>query len=102
VETATEDELAEVLGDRAEENVVERLAALGVTVDEVAEALEDLEYEARFGEERIPMSPKIEEVRSILEELPYLEELGLETAPEEARDDLDGLSIAEGEPNAHP
>jgi len=66
---ATSDEIADLLGDRAEEVLVERISDLGVSLDEVAEALEDFEHQLEYGEEREPSSPKVEDVRIVLEEL---------------------------------
>ena len=47
------DEIAELLVDRADEAIVERVANIGATVDEVAEAIEHLDYQTRFERTRL-------------------------------------------------
>jgi hypothetical protein len=93
---ATADEIADLLGERAEEVVVERIADLGVSLDEVAEALEDFEHQLEYGEEREPSSPRVEDVRIVLEEL-----VEQRPAPIPATDDDDdeheGLTVIDPE-----
>jgi hypothetical protein len=98
---ATIDEIAELIGDRADEAFVDRIANLGPTTDEIAEALDDLEYSRRYGEQRVSGSARVEEVRAILEELPRADPLpeladvdGLEGEDEDIND---GLSIVSGD-----
>ena len=88
---ATADEIGELLEERVDETIVERIANTGASLDEVNEALEDLEYEARFGETRESSSPRVEEVRAILEEVPELTEV--EGEDEEEEDE--GLTLVE-------
>lgn len=83
METASKSEIAELLGTRADEVVIERIAELGVTTDEVSQALDDLEHEARSGETRIAASPKIEEIRTILDELPVIDQIPIAQSEEE-------------------
>ena len=92
--TASADDIAELLGDRADDAIVERIASLGVSTDEVAEALDDLDHERRFGEPRRATSARIEEIRQILEELPP-EEDAQDTLEQELDepDALEGLSV---------
>lgn len=92
---ANADEVAELLGDRADEAIVERIVHLGASLDEVSEALDDLDYQTRFGEPREASSPKIEELRSILEELPYFEDVLAEAAEDE--DEAEGLRVMDPE-----
>lgn len=61
------EEVAALLGD-VDDDVVERIAGTGASVDELGAALDDIDHERRFGERRIPASAKIAEVRGILEE----------------------------------
>ena len=103
---ATEEDIAELLGPRAEESIVERIASTGASIDEVREAFEDLEFQARFAEERPPTSPAVEEVRAILEEMPYFEELAEEAGaggeaeePDQLEDE--GLTLIEPEELQH-
>ena len=93
---ASADEIAELLGDRADDAIVERIVNLGASVDEVAEALDDLEYELRFGEPRTAASAKIDELRQILEELPPDEDALVEPDVRD-EDEHEGLSVVEVE-----
>lgn len=93
---ASADEIAELLGERAEESIVERVANVGASIEEVRDAVEDLDFEVRFGEERTPASPRVKEVRTILEELPYFEDLVPEPAEDED-EELQGLTVIDGE-----
>ena len=91
---ANADEIAELLGDHVDEAIVERIANLGATIDEIAEAVEDLDYQARFGEDQEPSSAKIAEIRAILEELPHYEDLLPETNQEQ-EDEHEGLTVVD-------
>lgn len=89
--SASAEEIAEILGGRATDAIVKRIVKLGASTNEVAEALDDLDYERRSGEPRRAASGKIDEIRQILEEL----SLGgntLEQEPGEA-DELEDLSV---------
>lgn len=66
---ATADEIGELLEERVDETIVERIANTGASLDEVSEAIDDLEYEARFGETRDSSSARVKDVRAILEEV---------------------------------
>jgi hypothetical protein len=68
---ATLDEVAELLGERVDPSIVERILATGASVDQIAEAIEDIEHEVRLDERRVAASPEVAEVRTILEELPF-------------------------------
>lgn len=91
---ATEDEISDLLGDRTDDAIVERIANLDVTVDEVSEAIDDHDHEARFGEARVAASPKIAEIRAILEELPTEENV---LGANDHEDEHEGLTIMEPE-----
>ena len=66
---ATHAEIVELLGD-VDDLFVKRLEDTGATLDEIGQALGDLEDEDRLGEPpRIATSPRVAEVRAILEEL---------------------------------
>jgi hypothetical protein len=92
---ASAEEVAELLGERAEESIVERIAAVGASVDEIHEAVDDLDFQLRFGEPRPPSSPHVKDVRAILEELPYFEDL-LDDGTEED-EEYEGLTVVEAE-----
>jgi hypothetical protein len=67
--TATHAQIVELLGD-VDELYVKRLEDTGASLDEIGEALGDLEDEDRLGEPpRVASSPRVAEVRAILEEL---------------------------------
>jgi len=70
VSPATPEEIAEIFGDDLDESIIERIAATSASIDEIGEAIDDLDYERRYGEQREASSYRIEEVRTILEELP--------------------------------
>ncbi len=93
---ATADEIADLLGERADDTLVERIAAVGASIDEIGEAFDDYEYERRFGETRESSSARVEEVREILEELPQGEDILAESEVEE-KDEIEGLTVIEGE-----
>lgn len=67
--TATHAQIAELLGD-VDDLFVKRIEDTGASLDEIGEALGDLESEDVLGEPaHIPSSPRVAEVRAILEEL---------------------------------
>jgi len=67
--TATHAQIVELLGD-VDELYVKRLEDTGASLDEIGEALGDLEDEERLGEPpRVASSPRVAEVRAILAEL---------------------------------
>jgi DNA-binding transcriptional MerR regulator len=67
--TATHAQIVELLGD-VDDLFVKRLEQTGASLDEIGEALGDLEDEDVLGEPpRIATSPRVAEVRAILEEL---------------------------------
>jgi hypothetical protein len=67
--TASANEVAELLGDRADDAIVERILGFGASIDEVAEAIRDVEFQREYGEEREPSSEKVDELRVMLEEV---------------------------------
>ncbi len=90
---ATADEIGELLEDRAiDETIVERLVSTGASLDEIAEAMEDVEYEARFGEVREASSARIEEVRTLLATLAHDD---LDDDLDEDDEDDEGLTVVE-------
>jgi hypothetical protein len=94
--SASEDEVAELLGERADETIIERIVNTGASIEDVHEAFEDLEFEMRFGEERVAASPMVEEVRRILEELPYFEEVEkVAVADSEEEEEVEGFTVLE-------
>jgi hypothetical protein len=93
---ATFEEIVELLGDeRIDEAFIERVANVGASIDEVGEAVDDLEYERRYGEPREPSSPLVEEVRSILEELPAERSFAEPESEPEAAEENEGLTVIE-------
>ena len=64
------EQVAELLGADPAETIVERLVDTGASIEEITQALADLEYEQQCCEARLPSSDVIAEVRHILEELP--------------------------------
>ena len=66
--TASYEQIVEVLGD-VDPLFVRRVEDTGASLDEIGEALGDLEDEDAGGERRIASSPRVAEVRAILEEL---------------------------------
>lgn len=66
--SATVEEIGELLGyaDRA---LVQQVVDTGASIEEVAAALDDLEEIRRFGESRLPASPRVAQLRRILEPL---------------------------------
>lgn len=64
--TATATELEQLLGE-VDPLVIQRILALRATVDEVDEALADLQDERDAGIRHTPSSPRVAEVREILE-----------------------------------
>ena len=66
--TASYQQIVELLGE-VDPLFVKRIEDTGASVDEIGEALSDVESE-RFGAERRPVSsPRVAEVRAILDEL---------------------------------
>ena len=96
---ASAEDIAELLGDRASDAIVERIANVGATLVEITEALDDYEDEMRFGEERLPSSVRVEEVRTILEELPAEDDdrAGEILAAQNDEDEHEGLRIVEAD-----
>ena len=67
--TATHTQIVELLGD-VDDLFVKRLEDTGASLDEIGEALGDLEDEEVLGEPpHVPSSSRVAEVRSILAEL---------------------------------
>jgi hypothetical protein len=76
--TTTHAQIVELIGD-VDDLFVKRIAATGASLDEIGEALGDLENEDVLGEPpHIPSSPRVAEVRAILEELEDANEDDLE------------------------
>jgi hypothetical protein len=66
---ATSDEVAALLGE-LDPFIMERILAVGASVDEIDEARRATEDELAFGEEpHVPSSPRVAEVRAILDEV---------------------------------
>jgi hypothetical protein len=66
---ATASDVNRLLGD-ADPLVVERIVSTGASVDEIAEALREVEDERGFGEQaHEPSSPRVTEVRAVLHDL---------------------------------
>lgn len=63
------EEIGEILGD-VDGFTIERILDTHATLDEICEALADLEDERRFGERRESTSSRVAAVREILEERP--------------------------------
>jgi DNA-binding transcriptional MerR regulator len=66
--TASYEQIVEVLGD-VDPLFVKRLEDTGASLDEIGEALGDLEDDRAGGARRIASSTRVAEVRAILEEL---------------------------------
>jgi hypothetical protein len=92
---ATTDEIADLLGDDVDEAFIERIASVGPSVDELGEAIDDLDYERRYGETREASSHRVEETRSILEEL--REAASEEPDAEDDEEQHDGLRVVEAD-----
>lgn len=93
---ASSEDVAELLGERADESIVERVVATGASLAQISEALDDLEHEVRFDEHRDPSSPMVAEVRTILEELPFEKERVYAT-DDEAEPEEEELTIVDAE-----
>jgi len=66
---ANQEEILELLGE-VDDLIVERLMATGASLDEIGEALDDIEDDRRFAEERhVGSSERVLAVRAILEDL---------------------------------
>jgi len=75
---ATHTQIVDLLGD-VDDLFVKRIEDTGASLDEIGEALGDLENEDVLGEPpRIPSSPRVAEVRAIIEELMETDEDDLE------------------------
>lgn len=92
---ATTEDLAELLGDEVDESTIERIAAVGASIDEIGEAIDNLDYERRYREPRESSSYRVEEVRSILEELPASAMEGAPEAESERAEEHEGLIVVE-------
>ncbi|HEU4734731.1 MAG TPA: hypothetical protein VFT22_42865 [Kofleriaceae bacterium] len=66
--SATYDQIVGMLGD-VDPLFIRRLEDTGASVEEVGEALGDLESERDGGERRVASSARVAEVRAILEEM---------------------------------
>ena len=66
--TASYEQIVEVLGD-VDPLFVKRLEDTGASVDEIGEALGDVENERAGGARRFASSTRVAEVRAILEEV---------------------------------
>jgi hypothetical protein len=66
--SVTAEEVEDLLGE-VDPLIIERILATHATLEEVGEALADVEDEQRFGERRAPASPRVAEVREILEDV---------------------------------
>jgi hypothetical protein len=77
--SANLDEVYELLG-HADVSLVQRVVDTGASLDEIGTAIDDLEGIRRYGEPRVPMSPRVAQVRRILEGL-YAGEDGGSTFP---------------------
>jgi hypothetical protein len=95
---ATTEDIAEVLGDHVNESIIERIAAVGASIDEIGEAIDDLDYERRYGESREASSSRVDEVRTILEELPAP---AAEELDSDADEEHEGLTIVDADELAH-
>ncbi len=62
------EEIAALLGD-LDHDILERIADTGATLEQVAEALSDLEHERTTSERRLPSTTQIAEVRTILKQV---------------------------------
>jgi DNA-binding transcriptional MerR regulator len=65
--TASHDEIVELLGD-VDELMVKRIEDTGASIDEIGEALSDLQDEGVVGR-ALASSPRVVEVRAILAEM---------------------------------
>jgi hypothetical protein len=71
---ATADDVVRILGD-VDPLIAERILSTGASVEEIGEALLEVEDEHGFGElGHEPSSPRVTEVRAVLEELDVLDE----------------------------
>ena len=75
---ASSKDIHAMLGD-LDPLVVERLVATGATIEEIDEALREIEDEHGFGEMvHVPSSPRVAEVRAVLDELEVLDDDNVE------------------------
>ncbi len=63
---ASWDEVDELLG-HADTRIVQEIVETGASIDEIGAAIDDLEDARRFGQPRVPATPRIAQVRRILE-----------------------------------
>ena len=94
---ANADEVAELLGDAVDESIVDRVVDTGASIDEVQEAIDDLELARRYGEMRTGSTRIVDEVRAILEELPHVVEELPNILEEDEDDELHGLRVIEAD-----
>jgi hypothetical protein len=93
---ATFEEIAELLGDDIDEGIVERVVTVGASLDEVGEAIDDVEYAQRYGEPREASSARVDEVRAILEEIAVPPDSRVNSDNNDEEED-EGLTIIEPE-----
>jgi hypothetical protein len=71
---ANADDVQRMLGD-IDPLIAERILSTGATVDEIDEALREIEDERGFGEAiHVASSPRVSEVRAVLDELEVLDQ----------------------------
>ena len=68
IQAASPDEVGELLG-HADAEIVQQVVETGASIDEIGAAIDDLEDIRRYGEPRIPSSPRVAQVRRIIEVL---------------------------------
>ena len=66
--TATHAQIVELLGD-VDDLFVKRIEDTGASLEEIGEALSDVESERLGAERRLVSSPRVAEVRAILDEV---------------------------------
>ena len=66
--TASYQQIVELLGD-ADPLFIKRIEDTGASVEEIGEALSDVESEQLGAERRLVSSPRVAEVRAILDEM---------------------------------
>jgi hypothetical protein len=93
---ATHDEVAELLGDAVDDSIIDRIVLTGASVDDIADAIEDVEHEVRFDERRMPTSTLVAEVRSIIEELPFDDEVEYVRDDDERIERDEGIQVVDG------
>ena len=98
---ATPEEITALLGEHVDESIAERIAATGASIDEIGEAIDDLDYERSYGEPRESSSSRIEEVRTILEELSAKEAETPTETDSETDEEYEGLTVVERDDFVH-